>query len=149
MADVREQILERLRDLAKVRGAGTIYRNQVQFSDGDALPAICLFDGDEDTKDQPHGRPSNSIVIVEMRPYFQITLQGDAAQVGEDINRLRLRLIAKVMEDSTLAALTLDNRGVRYLGCMTQSKAGRNLQLDMALRFTIMYALRPSDLADL
>lgn len=145
MADVREQILTRLRALGKVRGVASVARNAMQISDGDALPAVILYDGDEEVRSDPAGRPSPTIQLVTMTPWFQITLQGDNEQVGEDLNTLRLRLISAVTQDAALLALTAENRGVRYTGGMTKFAAARTTQGDMAVRFSILYYLRPSD----
>jgi hypothetical protein len=145
MADVRESILTRLREIAKVRGVSTVARNAMTLSDGSALPAVIVYDGDEEVRADPPGRPSPTPQVVTMFPVLQVTVQGEHEVVGEALNELRLRLISAITTDATLIGLSGDNRHIRYQGCVTKFQAGRATQGDMAVRFSILYYLRPSD----
>jgi hypothetical protein len=148
MADVREQILDRLRVLGKVRGVSSVLRNEVVLSDGVALPAVILYDGDEDVAPQPNsGRPALTHSVITMKPWFQITNQADAELIGESLNELRLRLIKAVLNDTTLVNLSAENRSVRYAGAATKFQQARAVQGDMAVQFQIGYYLRTADLA--
>lgn len=149
MSDRREQILERLRALAKVRGVGTVARNRMTLTDQDALPAVILYDGEEMVTPPPNSfRPALQPYIITMLPWFQITLQGDDATIGESLNALRMKLLAAVLNDAELLALSLDGRSVRPDATITKfAGAQRAAQGDMALRFSIMYALRASDVS--
>jgi hypothetical protein len=146
MIDVREQILDRLRTLGKVRGVATVFRNAPIIGDGEELPAVIIYDGDETVAKTPPGRAALQPVLVTASPYFHITVHGDSDVVGEEINTLRMRLIAAVLKDDTLIAMSAENRSVFYDGLNTAYKHTRATQGDMAVRFLISYYLQPSHL---
>lgn len=144
--DVRNLILERLADLIRVQGVSTSARNMAQgFSDGAALPGVLLMDGSEEVDAIPSGRENASIYKVTMLPVIHLTAMGDEAVIGNDMNAIRFRIIAAVLADTELAALTAEGKGVRFLGTMTKWSAGRGVQGDMVIRFSILYYLRSSD----
>jgi hypothetical protein len=147
MADIREQILARLRAIAKVRGIGSVLRNAPMIGDSTELPAVILYDGDETVAETSGHKPTLQPYLVTMSPWFQIIMHAAGDDIGEELNVLRLRLLDAVLGDATLAALSLDNRGVRYAGALTKFTSARAVQGDMALRFSILYALKPSDLS--
>jgi hypothetical protein len=146
MADIREQILDRLVTVARVSGIATAVRNQGEISD-DVLPAVIVFDADEQANDNdPRTRQANAPRRVAMMPEIRLLLGGVSEQVGTDLNTYRSRIIKAVLTDDTLLALTAENQSARYEGCATQFKAGRAMQADMLLTFRFDYYLKPSDL---
>lgn len=147
MADKREAILDQLLEIAKdVRGVVTVARNKWPITDVDR-PAILILDGDEgaDT-DDPRNRPTNAYRIVDMTPEIYVMLGGTPEDVGGDLNLIRARFVKAVLTDATLRELTLDDRGIRYEGCVTDLAEGRTMEGSMGLNFTFTYVLKASDL---
>jgi hypothetical protein len=143
--DKRELILDRLRDVVKVKGVSSSARNSVDISDQNALPSVIVYDGTEEALDSPPGRAGRTIQIIRMEPIIQVTLQGDEEKVGTDLNGFRLRLLDAVTGDAELKALALNGESPRYLGCLTKWTKARGVQGDMVIRFSILYALSPND----
>jgi hypothetical protein len=144
--DVRELILDRLTEIARVRGFGTVARNQDVFSDGTAMPICAIFDGEEETTDDTRGRPSLRQRVVQMQVPIRVLMQAEADRLGTEINKLRLRLLLAIMSDTELDSLTLDDRGIAYLGCRLTVKTGRATEGDLDMRFSFRYMLNPADL---
>lgn len=143
--DVRDLILDRLKDVVRVRGVASSARNLPTIADGASLPAVIVYDGTEEVREDPPGRPARTIQIVRMEVVVRITSQGDEDAIGTDINTLRLRLIDAITADTTIRALTLNGESPRYAGLATSWTQGRAVQGDMALRFSILYALSAND----
>ena len=145
--DVRELIMDRIADLVRVQGVATSARNLPALSDSAALPAVIVFDGNEESDlTRFAGKNGLTVYPVRMEPIIRVIAQGDEAVVGNDLCTLRLRIISAILSDATLAGLSADGTGVRYLGTLTNFTQARAVQGDMVIRFSILYYLRPSEL---
>lgn len=149
MMDRREEILKRVLAIATATaGIVKAVRNTEDFAE-QMRPAAVLFDGGEDASEaDPHGRPINAPRVVTMTPQLLVLLGAVADDVGSDINLIRARLVRAIQTDATLAALTLNDRGIRYLGCETNLNSGRTTEAEMSVFFALTYILRPSELDD-
>lgn len=98
--DKREQIVARLLELCQSL-ANHVRRNDMNVSDAE-LPAMIVFDADEglDPIEEDRRREGTAKRIVRMTPEVAILVQADAAQVGSELNRLRLALINAIADDS-------------------------------------------------
>jgi hypothetical protein len=151
MTDVRENILARLLAIgAGIPNMRSAHRNNVDIPE-DQLPAVVVFDGDEDTNDgsDVSMRPANRPTVVQMTPEIHIADQGD--EVTLDIPALRRELIKRVLNDAELNEQIVKtgrhgNGAIRYLGCQTDVVWLRKLHLALRAQFMFKYTLRPDDL---
>ena len=151
MIDVREDILARLLTVvATIPNIRLAQRNSGVDIPEDQLPAVTVFDGDEDTDDvtDVSQRPANRPTVVQMTP--EIVIQQQANEVGSDLTTLRRELIKRVLNDTELNQIVktgrLGNGAIRYLGCQTDFGYGRTLQGGLLAHFMIKYSLKPDDL---
>lgn len=148
MADVREDILARLLEVAAaVPNVRWAQRNSVDVPEN-LLPAVMVFDADEETTDT-HNRPSNSPFIVQMTP--EIVFMEQADEVGSDLTTLRREFIKGVLYDAELNNLVAKssprgNGAIRYLGCQTDLGWMRSLHGALRAQFMFKYTLRPEQL---
>lgn len=148
MVDVREDILARLLEVvAAIPNIRSAYRNNTEIAENQ-LPAVIVFDGDEETSDTQN-RPSNSPIIVQMTPEIIIAEQSD--EVGSDLTTLRRELIKLVLFDTELNNLIAQssprgNGAIRYLGCQTDLGWMRSLHGALRAQFMFKYTLRPEQL---
>ncbi len=153
MADPREQILERLKAIAgEIDGGslGTIYpyRNAAEVG-RTRRPAIVILDADEsaDPRADPSRRPSNTINLVDMRPEVLLMVASSSANVGTDLNDLRVRLIKAVLFDAELNSLASQSGGgIAYLGAATDFARERSMSGEMTVSFNIRYRFDPNSL---
>lgn len=147
MADVREQILERLFAVCgSIAGITTALRNQNSVSET-LLPALIVFDADEIAdENDPKSRPANAPRRVTMTPEVRILRQSAPEAIGSDLNAIRAKLIKAVLTDSALLAFTAEGQGARYMGAASQLKSGRSMEGDMLCVFAFHYYLKPNDL---
>jgi hypothetical protein len=152
MTDLREQILSRLLIIsAGVDGIENAYRNQDEI-DEDARPAISIFDGEEIAEEGDisftRSRPPNSPNLITMTPGIHILLSAEAANVGSELNALRVNFLKAVLNDATLATLAYvgDGGQIRYGGCTTYAERGRKMEGDMMIIISIIYPLIPTSL---
>lgn len=148
MSDVRETILLRLMTVfGTVAGVTKVLRNADEINEL-MRPAIILFDGSEDAREeeQPRNRSITPPRIVTMTPDVLVLMGDAAADIGSTVNVMRARIIKAVLTDTTLAALTLNGNGVIYLGCETNLERGRETEAELNLSFAIPYLLKPSAL---
>lgn len=152
MTDVRESILARLVEIADgVSGVATAQRNPRQIDDI-ALPAILIFDADEQVVDgeslmsKPNTSPAPLFIRQTMLPEILIKVSGLPEDVGGALNLLRSAFVKAVLTDGSLAALTTNGGAIRYLGCATQLGHGRQMIGEMAVSIGLTYVLRPADL---
>ena len=146
--DKREQILQRLVEVAAaVPGVTTAVRNRDEISER-ARPAIAVFDGDEtaDERADQQGHGGRAPNIVEMTPEVMILLGATPATVGSTLNVLRALLVKGTLTDAQLNSLVGPNGRVRYAGCSTQLGHGRSMEGFMAVHFAFSYVLRPEQL---
>ena len=151
MADRREMILARLEAIAQsFDGFTTVGRNLVDLPD-DALPALVVVDGDEETIDDAEGvakRPPAQHRLMQMRPEIVAILIGAPEALGPDLQGLRAKMVSAVLSDTTLksASYVLHER-MTYEGCETQGGVtGRGVVCGMRMNFTFTYLFRPTDL---
>ena len=153
MTDIREQILARLFEvvsgLPNIRSA---YRNNGEITE-DELPAVIVFDGDEEGQDannpdlsqRPPGRPSS----VQMTPEI-IVAEHSVGQIGSALTPLRRELIKAVLFDAQLNEIVgtgrLGNGAIRYLGCQTDMGWMRSMHGALRAQFMFKYHLKPEDL---
>jgi hypothetical protein len=146
LADVRENILARL--LVVVAGIPNIrsaQRNNIEIPE-DQLPAVIVFDGDEETDGAADrsARPSTRPYVVRMHPEIIIAQQAD--EVGSELTTLRRELIKRVLTDTVLNQQIGGNGAIRYLGCQTDLGWGRSLQGALRAQFVFQYALKIEEL---
>lgn len=128
----------------------TTRRNTISVNDAE-LPLIGLLEGDEATDEEdPVNRPIPAPRRVTMTPHVVVvTGRGRGsppADIGPGLNELYAEVLRVVLNDAQLAALTLDGRGLRFVGIETDLALGRMMLGQMAVKFAITYALRPTDL---
>lgn len=146
MVDRREQIMARLHEVVNgVDSLKTVFRNVI-ITDERQLPAASILEGDEEVSNGGvvHGRSSNRPYVVTATPLVLLRVQSNEA--GEDFNYFRAAIIKAVLEDATLDELSLNNRGVRYVGMNTTEHAARQMVGAGTLQFSITYNLNPSEL---
>lgn len=150
MVDVREDILARLLVVvATIPNIRSAQRNASELTE-EQLPAVVVFDGDEDTNDASDlsQRPANRPTVVQMTP--QILIAQHANEVGSDLTTLRRELIKRVLHDTELNELAKTarngNGAIRYLGCQTDFGWARLLHGALQAQFLFKYTLRPDDL---
>lgn len=147
----REAILLRLVAIADtIPGVKTVTRDVISIND-DQLPALAILEGDEETNDEdPTNRPTFAPRRVTMVPHIVIAsgrnIGSPPIDIGPGLNAIYAALLKAVMTDGTLAALTLDGRGVRFLGMESDLAVGRMMQGQMAVKFGFTYGLVPNDL---
>jgi hypothetical protein len=148
MIDVREDILARLLVIgAAIPNIRSAQRNNVDIPE-DQLPAVIIFDGDEETDDGSDlsQRPANRPTVVQMRPEIHVAGWGD--EVTLDVPTMRRELIKRVLNDTELNDLIVKTAragggAIRYLGCQTDVVWLRKLHLALRAQFLIKYALKP------
>jgi hypothetical protein len=149
MTDVREAILVRLHEVvAAVPSVVNAERNRIQWDDTE-LPAVSVIEGDEEitllNDDGSFTRPSLRPYLMTAFPQVYIRAQA-RDDVGTDINTLRLAILAAVLSDSALNALTFKGRGIRPHSLTSQLHAARTMDGVHILIFAISYLLKPEDL---
>ncbi|WP_424363599.1 hypothetical protein [Methylocystis parvus] len=146
MRDRREEILERLTEIAGcLVGGSAVFRNREEIPEA-PRPAILINDGDESVE-EPEGPPRRRRNdVVSMIPDITIFAQGatsvDLAKARADLRR---RLVAAVLSDSDLNEITGANGDVRYTGCGTRDVMGRNMMGQAGVAFTFTYPLLLSE----
>ena len=145
MTDRREAIMVRITELLATLGAETLARNLDEVSDL-KLPAIILYDGDEDASDTMRANGGGGVMYAA--PQIVITLQDVPESVGTTTNGYRARLISAMCLDEALQELcgTFPTRGIKYMGCTTSLVPGRSSQVSLTAHFNIGYQLTPSQL---
>jgi hypothetical protein len=151
VTDTREAILARLLEVvAGIPNMRSAQRNNGDIPE-DQLPAVIVFDGDEESKDADDltARPANRPTIVHMTPEIIIAQQSDEA--GSDLSTLRRELIRRVLTDTELNEQIVKtgrhgNGAIRYLGCQTDLGWARSLHGALRAQFLFKYALKPDDL---
>lgn len=146
MVDIREQILARLLEVAAgIPGIRSAYRNNNDIP-AESLPAVIVFDGDEETLDAPDGRP----VPTRMTPEI-VVAEKTVGQVGTELTNLRRELIKAVLFDSQLNEQIVKthphgNGAIRYLGCQTDVGWMRSMHGALLAQFLFKYSLHPDKL---
>jgi hypothetical protein len=151
VTDVREDILARLLAVvASIPNIRSAQRNNVDIPE-DQLPAVLVFDGDEETDDASDlsMRPANRPTVVRMQP--EIVIAEQANEVGSDLTTLRRELIKRVLTDAELNEQIVKtgrfgNGAIRYLGCQTDLGWGRSLQGALRAQFMFKYSLKIEEL---
>ncbi|MEE9589900.1 MAG: hypothetical protein V3V97_17980 [Hyphomicrobiaceae bacterium] len=147
MIDTREAILVRLQAIcAAVPGVNAAYRNRTQFAE-DSRPCIVIMDGDEIADERDNNLSGLSPRRMEMSPEVYLLIGSQPEDVGTDLNGLRSTVVYDVLTDTTLQQLSLNNCAISYEGCRTIIEDGRRIEGALSLNFSILYLLRPADLA--
>jgi hypothetical protein len=147
--DNREAILAQLAVLlGQIDGITVAARNLEEISEVPPGGAIAvLYDGDEIAADNPKaiGGVGN---IVHMTPEIVISLGEVPETVGTSTNAWRIKLLKKVLLDTTLMTLCGGGRhgGPRYLGCSTSLHPGRATQVMLTVQFSVGYEFVPTAL---
>lgn len=147
MRDRREEALERLKAIAVALEEGKVERNQEIISDDGTY--IIVLDADEAIRHETDfelGRPARAVTMMTMVPEYRVRLGKTPANVGTELNRIRLRLLKAVLTDDELAGIYGSNGHVRYHSADTALGWGRTTEGDMAVRFAITYPLLVSEL---
>jgi hypothetical protein len=147
MADPREDILVRLAEIiSAISGVETAGRNLDEIGDA-KLPAIILYDGDDEAFDNPRavGAAGN---VVHMLPAIVLSLGDVPENVGTTSNLWRAKILKAILLDATIGTICrgVPNGGIRYLGCTTSLAPGRSSQVQMIFNFTIAYPFKPTSL---
>ncbi|RWB85916.1 MAG: hypothetical protein EOQ52_20405 [Mesorhizobium sp.] len=144
--DPREAILARLLELARsIDDSFEARRNETGLPDTSKY--VVLFDGEEHAVGDIPGRRNAAEPppqIVEMTPEVQFRLAAKAKDVGTALNALRIRLIAAVLTDPVLLALTVKGTSMRFAGSNTATERGRSMEGGIGVAFTFAYLLRPA-----
>jgi hypothetical protein len=149
----RELILARLTVVVGgISGIETSGRNLDRVADT-KLPAAIVFDGDEDTVDNPNATGSAPNVAV-MTPVVVVSLGDVPENIGTVTNQWLAKVQKAVLFDSeiemmcsgTASGRRRDRRGARYLNHTNSLHEGRSSQLDLNVFFTVAYPFIPSEL---
>lgn len=146
MRDVREDILARLLVVvAGVPNIRTAQRNNVDIQE-ELLPAVSVFDGDEETggAEDRSARPSGRPYVARMIPEIVVTEKHDVAV--SELGAFRREIIRRVLNDATLIALVGGNGAIRYVGCQTDFGWIRSQLNAMNVQFMIQYSLKTEEL---
>ncbi len=150
MADQREAIMTRLEAvLGKVSGVDEVLRDAIipDDEDADRKCRIILLEGDEiSDEEDPVARPANAPRRIHMQPQILLLNYAASADIGPSLSRLRAAVIKAIDGDTALTALTLNNRGGRYLGMESDLGYARAMAGELALKFQFTYVLRPDQL---
>jgi hypothetical protein len=153
MVDTRELVLMRLLEVvAAIPNIRWAQRNNVEIpEERSLLPAVNVYDGDEETDDASDlgMRPPRRETLVRMQPEIVIVQQAD--EVGSELAILRRELIRRVLTDDKLQQIVkageyAGNGVIRYLGCQTDLGWGRSMQGGLLAQFMFMYSLKPNEL---
>lgn len=144
--DVRELILLRIMAVgAFIHGSNGIFRNLTDVAEA-RRPCVILLDGDEEALPDPN-RSGNSPRRIRMEPQLVLLLGSSAAEIGTDLNAMRIAAIYAITHDAELLGLSLNGRECVYEGAQSIIEDGRKVEGAIVLRFAITYLLRPGDLA--
>lgn len=141
---VRENILDRIYvGLQAVPGVKSTYRNAVDVPEK-ARPAIVLFSADQapDADDDAgERRPPGAPRRVAATPGIVVLLARTQSTIapGTTLNAIRASILSVLLNDGTLAGLTLNGCGVRYLGSQTAYARGRSLSGEMQVSLQFDY----------
>lgn len=148
----RADILQRLFEIAgTIPNVVSVSWDVITIND-DQLPAIAILEGDEEAaEDDPTNRPTNAPRVVTMVPHIVIAgrRKRDGSpqyDIGPNINAIYAALLKAIMTDATLADLTKDKRGVRFIGMESDLAVGRQMQGQLAVKFGFTYGLVPNNL---
>jgi hypothetical protein len=145
VTDIREDILARLLEVAAgVPNIRTAVRNDVDIVE-DKLPAITVFDGDEETNgaEDRSARLSNRPYVARMMP--EIVVQELHAAESE-LGTLRREIIRRVLNDAVLIEQVGSNGAIRYVGCQTDFGWLREKFNAMNVQFVFQYSLKIEEL---
>lgn len=144
--DRREGVVARLKTIAAgIDGINKVERNVISITDVQR-PAIIIYDGSEEAV-EPQSSRTGLPAIVTMTAEMRILLGASPANVGTDINALRMAVMHDVLTDASLQTIIGANGRVRYGGCETELGQGRTLDGDMVMRFNITYPLLQAELS--
>lgn len=152
--DRRELILDRLfvicqgfaPDLIPLR---RIHRNRTNIS-GKSGPAIVLIDGLENAPFEIRARRAGvvaKLTVLTALPKIQLFDHGSSDEIGPKLNALRLEMIVRVQDDTTLSDIGGTSYGaVEYIGCEPEIDTGEKAEGRIDVKFAITYPLIGSEI---
>jgi hypothetical protein len=149
MTDVREAIIARMMVLlAAIPGVDEVTRNVIVADDDTSrTKRIALLEGDEmAAEEDPVARPANAPRTIHMHPQMLLSNFAKSVDVGTGLAAVRAAIIKSFASDSQLIALTLNNRGGRYLGMDSDLVFAGAMLGQTSLKFQFTYVLRPDSL---
>lgn len=166
--DRREEIIERLvailsgltielaggKNGPSTISPGNFVHNRNELPSG-KVPGVILLDADE-VKDPrstlpPRGQVEGQVPpqVMKMTPEIYVVLdvrKPDNENVGEDLNTARREILAAILPDSELQALTGSNGGICYDAAVTDLARNRMMQGQMGMSITFSYPLMPREI---
>lgn len=156
--DTRETILEYLQSIiAAVKDDAdaplfkNVWRNRAEVQDVDR-PCVVIFEGSETliTNTDGKGIVRHPPAVYRMEPQVfilhksrddttNLTLDGEAAPIGQEMTDFRTRLLNAVINDENLVGLVGTNGQVRFLGFATDMATGRPALGQQLLLFALNY----------
>jgi len=133
--------------------AGNIVRNR-NVLPKQLVPGIIMCDGDEinDPRIQRKERGSTETgvppQVMKMTPEIYVVLderKPGNVNVGEDLNLARLAILAVLLPDRTLQAITGTNGDILYDAAVTDLARNRAMEGQLGLALTFSYPLLPSE----
>lgn len=152
MADPGEDIMVRLEALmGEIPGVDEVARNVLVSDDGeDRRKRIVVLEGDEMISEEElaksTSRPPDTPLIIRKHPQIELTNFASSSDVGLSLSAMRAAVIKKIATDETLIALTLNQRGGRYLGFESDLAFAREMSGRLSLKFQFTYTLYPDQL---
>jgi hypothetical protein len=146
MTDVREDILARLLEVvATVPNIKSAYRNNADIPE-EALPAVVVFDGDEETggADDRSARLATRPYVARMMPQIVVSELHDGATSA--LSTFRREILSRVLGDTALVAHVGSNGAIRYAGCETDFGWARSQLNQMSVQFMFQYSLKIEEL---
>lgn len=147
MADIREQILVRLHELAgQVKDIKTAWRGVDTVAET-SKPAMVVNGADEvaDESGYDRGRPAHGPALVEMMPDIWIYRAEKSAHLETLLNDSLARFRKAVLNDVELIERILGTNGkIQYIGCKTGFKRGRQMDGTMRVDIRLVYVLDPN-----
>jgi hypothetical protein len=143
--DVREDILARLLEVvADIPNIRTVVRNDVDIVE-DKLPAITVFDGDEETNgaEDRSARLSNRPYVASMMPLVAVQ---ELRTAPSELSAFRREIIRRVLNDTILIEQVGSNGAIRYIGCETDFGWLRERFNAMTVQFVFRYSLKIEEL---
>ena len=146
MADIREQILVRLHELAgEVKDIKTAVRGVDTVSET-SMPAMVVNGSDEvvDQSGYDRGRPANSPTRVEMMPDIWIFRAEKSATLETLLNASLAHFRKAVLTDTELIGILGTNGKIEYVGCKPDVVRGRQMDGTMRVDIVFGYVLDPN-----
>ncbi len=150
MADTREDILARLVAICTATsGVAAVIRNSLDVAKLNR-PAVVILDGAEQLLDRPlsgRGQVAWEVQRMNLTPLIAVHVRANnAVDAGTLMSLYRSRVLAAILNDSTLITTLGTNGAIQYEGATVAPPApeGTEHRIDLHLVFT--YRLAAADL---